>query len=347
MHEAATNGTIVTVTAVIGVVLFLIMLVIVIDHKARIQGEVVNDVFSIIGKRGSHPIWSYFIGMILLLIIFGVAIELGFAMLKILPIENNEQPSRLLVSLQKKSILETARHFHNPANHMALEGKKSVCFYCHGDFPHFQRRMIRTLLNMHTQFLGCMTCHVDKEKIDERLITMKWLNFSGVEVKGQHFGLENDPETGYLFETDDLYSKIVPYLTGPGSEKLLEITEDDPMAIDFVLIRDKLKGRDRESVKKSLHNMVMPKGRFCSTCHIDRSKSYIPFEKLGFTEERISDLTNLNIIGLVEKYKEFYMPDMMYRNVQPIEFDTSSSTEEAQRMNSTTGSEKNRADKVK
>ncbi len=159
-------------------------------------------------------------------------------------------------------------------------------------------------------------------------------------MKGQHFGLENDPETGYLIETDDLYSKIVPYLAGPESEKLLEITEDDPMAIDFVLIRDKLKGRDRESVKKSLHNMVMPKGRFCSTCHIDRSKSYIPFEKLGFTEGRISDLTNLNIIGLVEKYKEFYMPDMMNRNVQPIEFDASSSKEEAQRMYSTTGSEK-------
>lgn len=337
MHEAATNGIIVTVTAVIGVVLFLIMLVVVIDHKARIEGKVVNDLFSIIGKRGSHPVWSYLIGMILLIIISGVAIELGLAMLKKIPIENKDKPSKLLVSLQEKSVLETARHFHNPANNMALEGKKSVCFYCHGDFPHFQRRMIRTLLNMHTQFLGCMTCHVDREKVDEKMITMKWLNFSGVEVKGAHFGLDTDPETGYLMETDDFYSKIVPYLITSESEKLLEITEDDPMAIDFVMIRDKLKGRDRESVKKSLHNMVMPKGRFCSTCHVDRSKSYIPFEKLGFSEGRISDLTNLNIIGLVEKYKEFYMPDMMNRNVKPIEFDDSISTEETnQAINPTT-----------
>ena len=55
----------------------------------------------------------------------------------------------------------------------------------------------------------------------------------------------------------------------------------------------------------------MPKGRFCSRCHTEEKKSYLPFRALGFSDRRISDVTNLNIIGLVEKYKTFYMPKLL------------------------------------
>jgi hypothetical protein len=317
MHEAVTSGTIITITAVIVFVLVLIMVVIIIDAKAKIPGEMHNDFFRIAGVRKNHPLWSYIIGMLLLTIIAGVALELGATIIHHMPI-NQEKPSELLSNLKEKSVLENKRHFHNPANTLALEGKKSVCYYCHGDFPHFQKRMIRTLLNMHTQFLGCMTCHTDPEKISENNITLDWLNFSGVEVTGSRFGIDYDAETGFLIETDDFYSKIVPYLNENGTKRLLEITEDDPMAIDFVKVQEQLKGRDRESVKKSLHSIVMPKGRFCPKCHTQSDKSFVPFKKLGFSGDRINDLTKMNIIGIVEKYKEFYMPNMMNRNVEPI-----------------------------
>lgn len=318
MHETTGTGTIVIATAVLVFVLFLVMLVIVLDHKARIPGKLRNDIFRITGIRYDHPIWSYIIGSVLLMIIAGVAIELGATILNYMPVDESDMPSALLTSLQEKSVLENARHFHNPANSLALEGRKSVCYYCHGDFPHFQTRMIRTLLNMHTQFLGCMTCHVDPQKVNEQAITLKWLNFSGIDVSGSHFGVDYDQETGFLVKTDDFFSKIVPYITSNGSERLLEITEDDPMAIDFVKVREQLQGRDREAVKKSLHSIVKPKGRFCTGCHTQREKSYISFKSLGFSESRISDLTNMNIIGLVEKYKEFYMPNLMNRTIDPI-----------------------------
>lgn len=326
IHETTSTGTIVTVFAVVGFVSILIMLVIVLDHKARIPGNLRRDVFQITGVRRNHPIWSYLIGFVLLTIIGGIGLELGATMLHYVPIIEEEKPSVLLDSLKEKSILESKRHFHNPANTLALEGKKSVCYYCHGDFPHFQRRMIRTILNMHTQFIGCMTCHANKDKVDESKITLKWLNFSGIDVEGPRFGVDYNPETGFLIETEDFYSKIVAYLNDKGSEKLLEITEDDPMAIDFVKVQEKLKGRDRESVKKSLHNMVMPKGRFCPRCHTQVEKSFVPFKELGFSDERIHDLTNMNIIGIVEKYKEFYMPNLMNREVDPIKIETPSDT---------------------
>jgi hypothetical protein len=56
---------------------------------------------------------------------------------------------------------------------------------------------------------------------------------------------------------------------------------------------------------------VSPKGRFCSRCHAEEQRSYIPFRELGFSERRTRDLTNLNMIGMVQKYKNFYMPSLL------------------------------------
>jgi hypothetical protein len=321
MQVMSLTGTVIISTAVVIFMLFLMLLVVVIDSKARIPGRLRIDHYRISGLRQDHPWWSYFIGSLILLIICSIGLQLFITISSHLPLKLTEKPSPLLKSLAVKSESEKARHFHNPANTLALEGKKSVCFYCHGDFPHFQQRMIRTLLNMHTQFLGCMTCHIDPEKVDESSITLKWLNYSGIDVTGPLFGIDYDVETGYLIKTDDYFSKIVPYLNTGNSQKLLEITEDDPMALDFVKVQEKLKGRDRAAVKKSLHELVAPIGRFCTKCHTQADKSFIPFEKLEFSKSRIYDLTNMNIIGLVQKYKEFYMPDIMERNVQPIDID--------------------------
>lgn len=321
MQVTSITGTVVIATAVIIFVLFLMLLVIVLDSKARIPGKLRVDLFGITGTRQDHPLWSYLIGVMVLLFICSIGVQFTISMISHLPVQVTEKPSELLKSLAIKSESEKARHFHNPANNLALEGKKSVCFYCHGDFPHFQQRMIRTLLNMHTQFIGCMTCHADPDKIDENKITLKWLNYSGIKVNGPLFGTDYDLDTGFLISTDDYFSKIVPYLSVGSTQKLLEITEDDPMAIDFVKVQEKLKGQDRASVKKSLHEFVAPIGRFCTKCHTQVENSFIPFKKLGFSDNRIEELTNLNIIGLVQKYKQFYMPDIMQRDVDPIRID--------------------------
>ncbi len=321
MQVTSLTGTIVISTAVIVIVLLLMLLVVVLDSKAQIPGKLRVDLFGISGSRQDHPIWSYLIGSIVLLVICSVGIQFIISVVSHIPVQIKDKPSEILKSLAVKSASEEARHFHNPANTLALEGKKSVCFYCHGDFPHFQERMIRTLLNMHTQFLGCMTCHADPEKIDEDTITLRWLNYSGIDVNGPLFGTDYDKSTGYLIPTDDYFSKIVPYLSSNQSDKLIEITEDDPMAIDFVKVQDQLKGRNRAAVKKSLHELVSPIGRFCTKCHTQENESFIPFEKLGFSRNRINDLTNLNIIGLVQKYKQFYMPDIMERDIKPIDID--------------------------
>jgi hypothetical protein len=225
--------------------------------------------------------------------------------------KNETEKPEILKKLKYQRYSETQRHFHNvPDENRVDMGKKPVCFECHGDYPHSKKRMVRTLLNMHTQFVGCMTCHTDPRKIPEESYAFRWLNYSGIEVKGPHFGTDLNPETGYLIDTDDLYSKIVIYSTQDGEEKLLEITEENSDAREFLEHKDSLSDEDKQAIKKSFHTLVMPKGRFCTRCHTQEDKSYVPFRQLGFSEQRIESVTNLNIVGIVEKYREFYMPNL-------------------------------------
>jgi len=300
---------------VLTVLLFIlvgIVMVVLIDHKSKIPGHFQDNPFGISGMRRSHPVISFITTFILGAIIISLLLELTIVMGEHFKLFNQEvEKPQILKKIKYQRFSETQRHFHNvPTENKVDMGKKPVCFECHGDYPHSKQRMVRTLLNMHTQFAGCMTCHIDPRKKPEEKYTFRWLNYSGIEVQGPPFGTDIDPKTGYLIDTDDYFSKIVVYSSEQGKEELLEITEDNIDAKDFLEHKDKLSDEDKQAIKKSFHALVMPKGRFCTRCHASEEKSYLPFRKLGFSEQRIESVTNLNIVGIVEKYREFYMPNL-------------------------------------
>ncbi len=313
MHE---SNTVLVVFIVISVLLFMLLgiaILVMIDHKAKIPGEFVHDPFSIVGIRREHPVLSFLttliLGSIIVALLFEIFVVFG-ERLHVFTGGGKEKPE-LLAELKEHRFSEEQRHFHNaPKDNKVNLGKKQACFYCHGDFPHSKTRMVRTLLNMHTQFVGCMTCHTNEEKIPEDSYTFSWLNFSGIDVKGKPYGTSINPETGFLAETDDLYSKIVVYADVDGEHQLMELIEDKPGVQEFLAVKDQLSERDKESMKKRMHKLVRRKGRFCTRCHAREEDSYIPFRKLGFSEQRITDVTNLNIIGIVKKYKKFYLPNL-------------------------------------
>ena len=300
---------------VLSVLLFIligIIMLVLIDHKSKIPGEFQHNPFGISGMRRDHPVISFITTFILGVIIVSLLLELTVVMGEHFGLFKNEtEKPEILKKIKYQRYSESQRHFHNvPAENKVDMGKKPVCFECHGDYPHSKKRMVRTLLNMHTQFVGCMTCHTDPRKKPEESYAFRWLNYSGIDVQGPPFGTDVDPQTGYLIDTDDYYSKIVVYSKHDGTEELLEITEDNPDAKEFLKIKDELSDEDKAAIKKSFHTLVMPKGRFCTRCHTQKDKSYLPFKSLGFSERRIENVTNLNIVGIVEKYREFYMPNL-------------------------------------
>lgn len=289
-------------------VTIIVGLLIIVDHKARMRNGKSSDIWSIQGQRDGHPIWAWFVSMFLwsiwAMLIIGIVARVGFGDGKVHAEKKEHKEtsgSELLKLVEEESIFDKKAHFHNLVKDRTEEGKQPVCFYCHGNYPHKKQRMIRSLLNMHTQFLGCMTCHVDG--IPEQDIKIGWANYSGIKPKGKPFGLSYNPETGALEKTDDYYSKISPFV----KDKMLEIPEDAPEARDFIKVRGQLTPSEQAKVKGKFHKNVGAKGRFCTRCH-RTDESFIPFKELGFSQQRIDDLTGLNVVSITQKYKEFYMP---------------------------------------
>lgn len=311
---------------VIAVLLFMflgIAIVMVIDHKAKIPGQFEQDPFTITGMRRDHPGVAFLTTVILLGIILSLIFEITVAFGERFGLFVEEEPHELLKSLGEERFTERMRHFHNvPEVDVLSMGKKSVCIHCHGDYPHSKEKMIRSLLNMHTQFIGCMTCHADEKKLGNVELDFEWLNFSGMVVTGPPFGVDVDPGTGNLIKTDDFYSKIVAYTKHDDSKTLLEITEDKLEVQQFIEIREQLSEKDSEAVKKRFHKLVADKGHKCTRCHVEEEKSFLPLRKLGFTEHRIDSITNLNIVGIIEKYKDFYMPNIFRGDVESSRSET-------------------------
>ena len=312
MHGVDTTTTVFVILTVIFIMLFGIALLVVIDHKAKIPDAFTRDPFSISGMRRDHPMISFLTTTILFTIILALVFELGVTFASKLGFIGEAEQPKLLQKLSEQRFTEKMRHFHNePEKDLINMGKKPVCFFCHGDFPHSKQRMVRTLLNMHTQFVGCLTCHNNPRNVNQKTLSFSWLNYSGIEVKGPPYGTSIDQASGYLVTTDDYYSKIVTYTSQSGEKVLLEILEDNQDVKEFIEVREQLSDKDREAVKKSFHKMVSPRGLFCDRCHTSEQKSYLPFRELGFSDQRVFSLTNLNIVGIIKKYKEFYIPDMM------------------------------------
>jgi len=322
MHHISDQLTAYVVLTVLLFILLGVALVVLIDHKSKIPGHFAHDPFSISGMRREHPVISFLtatiLGCIILVLFLEVFVALG-EHAGLFKADDEEKRPEILQELRLERFSEKKRHFHHELKVDKVNmGKKPVCFQCHGDYPHSKEPMIRTLMNMHTQFIGCMTCHANEKKVAEASYSFEWLNYSGIEVKGKPFGTDLNTQTGYLADTDDWYSKIVVYSDQSGSLELLEITEDEAEVQEFMKVKDQLNDKDKEALKKRFHRIVKPKGRFCSRCHTAEDKSLLPLRELGFSEQRINDLTNLNIVGLVEKYKKFYMPSLMGRK-PPVE----------------------------
>ena len=242
------------------------------------------------------------------------------------PTKEIKVESQLLRDTLRSEEMETLTRFHNLVEAPpAIEGTEPICFICHGDMPHRANKTVRSILNMHIEFAACITCHIDSKQIPLSKVNFKWFKPEQIHTEGAPYGTSYDPKTGGLIQTDDRYSKITPFITKKGKEVSIETLGDSPEARDYLRLRDTLTTTQQASVKSKFHKYVAGKGVFCDKCHSSK-KSMLDFAALGFEETRARDLTGLNIIGIVTKYKEFYIPNIystkpkkgIYKETKPL-----------------------------
>jgi hypothetical protein len=268
-------------------------------------------------KRLEHPKSVYIIGVIFkivtLLVFIGVTYQVTFShhgpglLIPMKKKMDEKQRSAILDEVRQQEAYEKHRHFHNTVEYPTLpENVQPVCYICHSDYPHSKSKKVRALLNMHTQFFVCETCHIEtKEGVD---LVYKWYNPLNEDPQGPFFGTSYDSDTGNLAEVEDQFSKIAPYYRyGERLDSALQI-QDAPLAQDYMNVRDQLTPEQRDNVKKKFHVSIKPKGHDCKDCH--SKQGILAFNDLGFSLNRTVDLQQLNIAGMITKYEKFYIPKL-------------------------------------
>jgi len=272
-------------------------------------------------KRLNHPLISYLIGFIFLVLTLAVFVGVihhltishhGPGLLRPLLEKHLEQRrSEILDEARRLEEFESHRHFHNIAAEppQLPENLRPVCFICHSDLPHSKNKRTRALMNIHTQFFVCETCHI-KEKPGTAIV-YKWYNPLDANPPGPFYGTSYDPESGSLSLGKDLISKIAPYFKSEKDDKIWPAiqTQDAPLARDFMKVRQQLNPQQREGIKNKFHENIKPKGHDCNNCHTE--KSILDFEQLGFVENRIANLKRLVVVDMIRKYDKWYLPELV------------------------------------
>jgi hypothetical protein len=267
-------------------------------------------------KRVDHPKSVYLIGIfvwcIILFVLAGVVNHLAFSsrgpgLLIPLVKKIQKKESPILVAFKKHRAAEEHQHFHHFVDVPPLpETQRPTCYICHSNLPHSKTKKIRSMLNMHTNYVACETCHL--KTTEGRTVIYKWYSPLEENPQGPFFGTAYDPETGELGINYDRYAKIAPFYEENGKLTTITHVQDAPMARDFVRIRDQLTPEQREGVTKRFHVDILGKGPECQVCHA--TKSRLDFKALGFSAKRTVDIQQLNIKGIITKYDQFYLPDL-------------------------------------
>ncbi len=270
-------------------------------------------------KRLNHPLASYLVGgffiMLLLVVFAGVIHHLtvsprGPGLLRAsLEKQPEEERSVILEMAQQTEEFEKHRHFHSIVKPPTIpENKRPVCFICHSDFPHRTNKKVRALLNIHTQFLFCETCHI-RNKPGKRIV-YQWYNPLSEEPQGPFYGTGYQPGTDMLMKGDGGLSKIAPYyaLETNGKLTLAVLEQDAPLARDYMKVRDKLRPEQREGLKNKFHGDIKPRNFECRQCH--SHQGILDFKRLGFSDTRTANLLSLEVVGILDKYEQFHMPKL-------------------------------------
>lgn len=196
-------------------------------------------------------------------------------------------------------------HFHMTDEYVTRkEGVLPLCATCHGTYPHSKERKVRAILNFHTGFIACSVCHARKEP-ETKDIIFKWVDWKTGEILDRVKG-----------EYGKYPAEIFPIKIDNKGRKTIFRPVGDKAARHYLLIKDKLNSDQIAQAKIKLHEHISEKPVFCSDCH--KKDGYLDFIKLGFSRRRVDNLNSTEVVGMIEKYKTFYLPSEIDFGVEKV-----------------------------
>jgi len=223
------------------------------------------------------------------------------------------EPKAKELSFQTLRIKEQERkqkheHFHQVTEDINLEAwaDKSTCLICHSPYPHGKNTKAKAIMNLHTEFLTCQSCHL---KYDHAKIKFGWINPTNFKPQGKPYGTAIDTASGLFAETDDHYSKLTPLVRIGGTWEIMRSDEGIAEAKEYMKKQDSLSSEQKKEIVDGLHTGTELKEFIkCSECHT--SGGIMNFKELGFEPTRINQLVKMEIGGMLTNYDVFYFPQV-------------------------------------
>ncbi|MCK5669662.1 MAG: hypothetical protein KAI15_11270 [Gammaproteobacteria bacterium] len=193
----------------------------------------------------------------------------------------------------------------------------SICVRCHGTVPHDESKEVRSFLNMHSFYLGCETCHIHPQE-GEPPLEFRWYSKATGEPVDNPLKLvkiENlytkykDFEKKYVVY-GDYGAKISPGELIEGKFEFLKRGNMLNYVEEYLKNEKQFSTVQKSKAKKIIHKNVNKKPRECDGCHNNEQQS-LPFAELGYPPRRVEELTETAVVGMIKKYKEFWIPSIL------------------------------------
>lgn len=192
----------------------------------------------------------------------------------------------------------------------------SVCVRCHGNVPHASSKELRSFLNMHAFYLACETCHMPPDE-DAVAWQFRWYDKETGKSVTNPAALREIEDSMRRKQEKRIYptygnygAKIAPGSDSDGSFRFLHAEKDMAFVERYRREQDKLAPEQQSQMKKVIHRGVNKEPLECKQCH-NETEQYLPYARLGYPPSRVAELTNTSVVGMIDKYKEFYIPSFL------------------------------------
>ena len=190
----------------------------------------------------------------------------------------------------------------------------SMCVRCHGNIPHDKSKEVRSFLNMHAFYTACETCHIRPGNRDQW--TFRWFDKENGELAANPTALVeiekmyDHPDSPFYPTYGNYGVKIAPGVIKNDTFKFIKTEKDKEFVERYLAEQDNLSQQQKSQIKKLVHKGINKKPIECNQCH-QETNPYLPFAKLGYPPRRVEELTNTSVVGMIDKYKEFYIPNFL------------------------------------
>jgi nitrate/TMAO reductase-like tetraheme cytochrome c subunit len=192
----------------------------------------------------------------------------------------------------------------------------SLCVRCHGNVPHDESRELRSFLNMHAFYLACETCHVPAIK-SKGAWQFRWYDKDNGRIVPNPRALHDIEDSFRTAEHTHIYptygnygAKIAPGEDRDGNYRFLFGEKEIAFAERFINEQDRLGPEQKSQMKQVIHRRVGKEPMECKSCH-NEIEQYLPLAELGYPPRRVAELTASSVVGMIQKYKEFYIPNFL------------------------------------